>query len=473
MANILKVTTPSTDYENRNQNVGSMAKNKQDLQVQLPVDPTRVTRPGQEAEAENKTEQWKSFDLESNFGNFIRMLKDTPQLIEIFPQLLFSATTVEAGLGENFAQEISSFLQMFQLDESQIEGFVREQADGAVKFSGPFFELMRQLMSQSKSVDLKAGILEFMKHYDSMASGSHLLSRMDESLQQMAGHLLRSDRQALQELTHKLNLQAHPGETTENSRVLKEDIIPWLASFVRKTHDRGMVRNLISMLTLDTARYENGDEEVILKDLKTLFAFPGVKEAFGGLTEEELTAQLIAHAKDGKTEQSGWTEHFVEAIRQGMSGSAGAEGKQVFQNLMNAILLNESVYMPVMHMMLPIQMDGRMMFSEMWVDPDSPKKENGGGGGRRVKMLIKFDIKDVGFFDLVMYYQDGQAELQLSCPKALRESEDGIKVSLNRILEDKGIGVRNIALAYGAPSRKVSEVFPQIFERSNSVNVRV
>ena len=35
--------------------------------------------------------------------------------------------------------------------------------------------------------------------------------------------------------------------------------------------------------------------------------------------------------------------------------------------------------MPVNHYMIPLEMDGRMLFSELWVDPDAGEKEEGRG----------------------------------------------------------------------------------------------
>ena len=70
---------------------------------------------------------------------------------------------------------------------------------------------------------------------------------------------------------------------------------------------------------------------------------------------------------------------------------------------MSAFLLNESVYMPLQHFILPAELFGNLMFSEMWVDPDSGnEQENGRDGEKSRKMLIKFDIKDVGYFDMII-----------------------------------------------------------------------
>ncbi len=42
---------------------------------------------------------------------------------------------------------------------------------------------------------------------------------------------------------------------------------------------------------------------------------------------------------------------------------------------MRGMLVNESVYMPVNHFILPFQYQGKEAVSEFWIDPDAEKKK--------------------------------------------------------------------------------------------------
>ena len=53
------------------------------------------------------------------------------------------------------------------------------------------------------------------------------------------------------------------------------------------------------------------------------------------------------------------------------------------------------------------------MYSEIWVDPDE-ESGNPGSKERGIKLLIKFDLKDVGFFDMMMYYEKGKMDTYLN-----------------------------------------------------------
>ena len=164
--------------------------------------------------------------------------------------------------------------------------------------------------------------------------------------------------------------------------------------------------------------------------------------------------------------QQKWMRKLADLIDAGVAGAAGNENRAVFKNLMQAILLNESVYMPVLHMMIPLQMNGQLMFAEMWIDPDAESggQEAGGSKKRTVQGLVKFDIQDVGFFDLYFIYKDGAIRLQMSCPEALDENLDTIRRDITNILAENDSGQKSIP---------VSEAFPKIFERKNSINVRI
>ena len=66
------------------------------------------------------------------------------------------------------------------------------------------------------------------------------------------------------------------------------------------------------------------------------------------------------------------------------------------------------------------------MFSEIWLDPDD---SSGGGetpGESGVKLLLKFDMKEVGFFDIFCYYEEGKMDLLLHYPENLLPKEKEI-----------------------------------------------
>ncbi len=141
--------------------------------------------------------------------------------------------------------------------------------------------------------------------------------------------------------------------------------------------------------------------------------------------------------------------------------------------MMTSILLNESVYMPVLHMMLPMQVDGNLTFAEMWVDPDAGNGAGEGEKDRVIQGLVKFDIQEVGFFDLFFVYQDKKVNLQLNYPDALKDKEKEIRNKVAEVLAENGLTGKELFFGSSKESIAISEAFPQIFERKNSINVKI
>lgn len=97
--------------------------------------------------------------------------------------------------------------------------------------------------------------------YGDFSAEQHLAENMTLRLKQMADYLPKSWRGQLMELTARLENGLQAGSRTENLKLLQGEIIPYLGSYVERTHDIGKLRTLIGLLMLDVARYENGGEE--------------------------------------------------------------------------------------------------------------------------------------------------------------------------------------------------------------------
>lgn len=472
MANILRVTTPPTGYEN---NVRNNAQNQPDkMQIQNPVDPNRVVRPDNRSDANSQNGAQLSASYDSNFGTFVQLLRDTPQLSDTMSKLMFGgmANLVEAGIGADTAEDISTFFQLLKMTDAELVEFLKNQLSGSVRFQGPFFALMREALNNAPTVEQRAAILAFLKRYSDMSSGKHLMENMKDLLSDIKKYMFHEQRELLDQLTRGLNHRG-PQDTGQNTARLQQDIIPFLAKYVAQTRNMGSLRNLVAQLTYNAARYENGDLDQLISDFKNLLKFPSFQKTFEGMDEEQLRELLMRMNFDKAAGKCAWADKFLSIVESGMRGDAGLENRQVFENVVNALLLNESVYMPVLHLMLPIELNGQLMFSEMWIDPDEDGDASSDPKERTAKLLIKFDIKDVGFFDLLMVYEKENVSMRLFYPDHLSSFESDIKKGMGEILERNGLNCEYLGVEQAKGSIPVSAVFPKIFERKNSVNVTI
>ena len=465
MSDILKVTTPNTVYENA-QRPNNVTVN--DPVIQNIADPTKVTRPDGQAAA---NEQNLGLNYESNFEGFISLLRNMPNITEIFSQIFFQmGTEVSSGIGENFANEISKFMEMMKMSPEQLADFVKAQAQGAVKFNNVFFDALENVLAKTNSMELQREILNFLKIFNDASSSGSTLKNIDSIIKNMSKYMTSNFRGQLSLLAEKLQFEngGHIGENPRNTQILKKEIVPFLSQYVKKTNDLGKVRDMITMLTLNVAKYENGSYDKLVQSYTKLLSFKDFHSVFGGLGDDALL-KLFSENKEND-----FVETFIQIMKKGLSGEGGFETKLVFQNVLNSMLVNQSVYMPLMHFIIPAEIFGNVMFSEIWVDPDDGQP--GGGGSddeRRNKLLIKFDIKDLGFFDLIVSQHKGKVEVQLFYPPSLAADEKALKKDIASIVEKNGFSAANVALGRSVKPKTITEVFPKIYERKNGVNVKI
>lgn len=477
MSNILRVTTPPTGYDNPN-NVKTGPSAPKEPRIQAPVIPDKVVRTdGRSDSAAQENNVGLKYTYESNFDNFINQMAQTPGMMDEFTMVLFERLGIlaESGISPEFAEEISQFMDMIRLSPDEMLAFLKNQGDASVRYKGAFFNILRQVMHESSSMELKAGILEFLKRYTDMAEGRHIMENIRMELAIIKARMFPNAKGQLQQMEEQLTYgaEAGKGNTNGNAEILKDRILPFLNEYVSKTHDRGVLRETAAILSAQVARYENGELGKMIDAFVRLLDYQDMQKYFSGLDIDHLSQILENTDYEKAAGKNDAMDKLASLIQRGVSGEAGLESKQVFRNLMNAILLNESVYMPVLHMMLPLEVDGRVMFSEMWIDPDAEENQSMVSGERVIKGLIKFDIKDVGYFDLFFLYSKEQVKLQLHYPEKLKTEQKSIQNQIGQILAQNGMKAEELVLEASDKSIPISEAFPKIYERKNTINVSV
>ncbi|CUX49134.1 hypothetical protein [Clostridium sp. C105KSO13] len=477
MSNVLKVTTPMTGYENSNQLKTNPLKTA-DPSIQGQVNPEKVVRPDARNDSGAGQDAGLKFQYESNYGTFLQQLKESPALTEEFSQIFMrgTGTLAESGLKEGFAQKLTEFFEMIEFSPRDMLGLLKNQSNAAVRFSGTFFSMLRQVMNSDSPLELKASILDFMRRYTDMAETPHLMENIRRTLNNIKGQMYRDSREQLEQLEEKLQYGTGGEEMKENMEAIRGKILPFLNLYISRSHERGNLRDMAALLASFAARCENGNPDRVQASFEQLMRYPDMQKCFRGFDVSALLQVLANTEYEKASRQNEWMNRFAEIIKSGMAGEAGSSQKAAFENMMHSILLNESVYMPVLHMMLPMQVGERLMFAEMWIDPDAEGQETQKKSviaKRTVQGLLKFDIRNLGFFDLYFIYQGGSIKMQLNCPEKLEDKSRTIKDDISKIMSENGIKAEELFVETGQESIPVSDAFPKIFERKNSVNVRI
>lgn len=223
------------------------------------------------------------------------------------------------------------------------------------------------------------------------------------------------------------------------------------------------------LLIFRGVQYENGEE----KNLTRLFERMAVNREFARFFPEESTALLESLLRGDRSQSREFADAFSTMLLRGMNGEAGLEQVQPFYQLLNGLLLNESVYLPLMHLLLPFQYEDREVMSEMWIDPDAEKRGEEEAGGRKIKFLLRFDIQETGSFEMAVSVQERKVKMGLSVPPALMDQKQEIQKKMTEIFRNNGMEINQLFVKEKRGEARLEEVFPEILRKEKAINVRV
>lgn len=479
MPSLLGVTNPVPGQDNTNINRQLPVNPSADTRVQNAPSLDRVSRPDNRTERQDSgdsTSPGGSLRYDSNFAAFLQKLRDTPGLTQTFARVLAEyKSIVSSGMDEGIAAEMGQLLEMIPMDEQQLLQFLTQQLGDSARFSGPLFALLREAYSQSQTQNIKADILQFLKRYADHTSTEHIEGNLLRTLSQLSRAIPASYSRTLTGLTQQLQQLFQNGDRAGALKLLQGSILGHLANYTETTHDMGLSRSLISQLALDISRYENGSEESLLQSFSQLTGHEALKARLGNLNAAALMNSIRSNAFSRASVDNSFANQFARAADMALRGSGGAEAQEAFRQIIQAMLVNESVYMPLNHIILPMEWNGKLMFSELWVDPDAEDNMHKGNSRQEntLRFLLKVDIQGLGFFDIVMGSRGDEVEMLISCPATVAPFSQVIQGELSRILTENGLRPTGIQVVKMERPLTLSSVFPKIFEGENSVNVTI
>ena len=474
MPDLLGATNPVPGYDNTvtNRNIPISPDN---TQVQNVPDPSRVTGADNRTEQQDASQSGGQVRYDSNFQTFIQQLRQSQGGMESLSRLILrEGATVASGMGEGIAEEMAQAIEMLKMDQTQLLNFLTGQMRAGTRFGGALFALLRNAYARADAEGVRLDILNFLKSYSDFSSTGHIEGNMLRNLSNMANAMPASWGDRLRELLAQLENGIAAGDRQGNIELLQQKVFPFMSEYVNATHDLGTPRELLTLLALDLARYENGSEDKLQEMFHQLSGYGTLKGVLGGIDGPSLMKLLQASQFSKASDATQFADHLAAAAARALRGEGSAEVQDVFRNLVRAMLVNESVYMPLAHFLLPMEMDGRMLFSELWVDADAEEKRNGQGSGEKcMKFLFKIDVQNLGLFDVILTSRERDVSIVVACPQGVAPFSKDIEQTISQILARNELNSAGVSVRKMERPVTLTEVFPKIFEGKNSVNVKV
>lgn len=474
MANILQVTNPSLNTDRNIINTQEHIHPGNNPNIQNPVDPSRVVRADGKQDGKTGTAgegKYSIIDYDSNYGAFVQRLADGAELSPLVERLLLAGGMQQLFAGnEAVGTLVEHILSAIQMDSpEELRAFLEEQAAEQTKFSGPFFDSLRSLLAGASSDSTRETALLFLKAYNDYSAGSHLLEQMHTLTEDISRLMMRSFRGDFEQLADQMNWDASNGDTADNAALLNGRLIPFLSSYVARTHDYGAVREAVMHFILHAVQYENGDGQRLASLFERLAGNKEFPRFFQGDAKEELRQLLEQTGRE--TAKGRFADTFSSLMLKGVNGHAGLENIQQFYQILDGMLLNESVYLPLLHILTPFRYQDKEVMSEMWIDPDADREED--KGERRLKLLLRFDIQGLGSFEAALALQARNVDMQLYVPEHLMGETSSIQEHITKILKDNGLGLKKLLVREKTEDLKLEEVFGEIRGKESTINVRI
>ena len=418
MADLLGATNPVPGYDNTNVN-RNIPISPNNNQVQNVPDLDRVTGADHRTEQQDAGQAGEKIRYDSNYQTFIQQLRQGQDGVKVLAKLLArEGTVVTSGMSEGIAEEMSQIMGLLKMDQGQLLQFLSAQMKAGTRFGGALFALLRNAYARADSAGVRGDILNFLKSYSDFSSTAHIEGNLLRNLAGMADAMPASWGDKLRQLLAQLENGIAAGDRQGNLNLIQQEVFPFMSSYVSTTHDLGTPRELLSLLALDVARYENGSEEKLTEAFHQLAGYGTLKSVLGAIDDKALLKLLQGSQFAKNTAAAQFADHLAAAAARALRGEGSAEVQQTFRNLVSAMLVNESVYMPLNHFLIPLEQDGRKLFSELWVDADAEDKKNGrGGDGKCMRFLFKLDVEKVGLFDVILTSRDKEVVSGTTLPR--------------------------------------------------------
>ena len=442
-----------------------------------PIEPTRVNRPN----AQDQNTDAASLNLllgrDSVFGKFIQQLRQTPALSETLGKLLFQTVqkseTSPASLTEgSVLQELASGLAAEP--DGLAEDLIFQQKSSSL-FSGPLFQLLEHISERAADPQLDLRIASFLKAFDGFSSVGNTTSAIRLNLDTIGRQMPSGDARHFTLLSEKLNTSDPLGSLENNLNLLKKEILPFLSAYVSKSSDYGRVRENISMLLQNISILNVSSPENLEAQFRQLISFSEHRVAGPTLRLMRSFYDETVSPEREKSENR-FFRSLISLLSRAGSPDAPEADKTVCGDISRSLLLDNSVYMPFIHLFLPAVLQGKFLFSQIWIEKKGGSEEAGTPASRAAaptRLYLTFTVQDLGYFEARIELTGKKVDLALSCPEKLLAQKGTIASSLGRILESNGLTFGDIRLSACREPEIPDLILQKIMERKRMVDVTV
>ena len=458
-----------------NNHISDNAVTKLKPKTEIPfdvTDPAKVTRtPEKESESQVKQELF-NYNPDSVFDKFVKSLQNSPVLSASAKKLLLSKQFINGNIKKDPILSVffESFLKNIEMNDSEILEFLKFQKGTYTKFQGEFFNELRNFLIADDRKDFKVILNNFLRSYDCFVSVEETNKSIGAAIKNIERNLPDILKTTFNEMTEKLILDAK--YTDLNLGILKNEVIPFLGKYISRMNDFGILRDYVSVLVHNLIRLEFSSKDIFSDELENLFAYLKYNFDIDDKQMDILKKSFIDTYETTSSAKNDSVKAFLTLLKDGAAKSESPVNKSLMKEMADSILFSHNVNIPLIHMFLPLNYNGMFMFSEIWIGREEHKKARP-GYEQTYKVFITFDIQNLGYFESILKLSKNKLVLDIYVPCGISSYTEKIKKDLDALLCKNGIITEGVNVRECVKVRRFNEVFSNLAERKNSVDVTI
>lgn len=443
------------------------------------IDPTKVTKPTKQDSGNNTNNSSLNYNSDSVFEKFIQALNNSPVLSDVAKKLLLNNQFINHNIKNDPVLNtlFENFLKNIEMDSKEILNFLKFQQNSYTKFHGDFFDSLRNILkNNSNNTDFKGVLRNFLKSYDCFISVDETYTSIQSSLKNIYNSLPQMLKEPFSNLVDKMILDNYSNTSDLNLTLLKNEILPFVGRYIAKMNDFGPVRDYVSVLVHNIVRLESSSKENFSTDLDNLFDYLKFNLNVEDEKLQTIKLSLISNYETTKTIKNDSIDSFIKMIESGVKDSDNVVNKGVMEDITESLLFSQNVNIPLTHMFLPLNYNGMFMFSELWIGKNyenSKDNKNKYEPNETYKIFLTFDIQNIGYFETILLLRDSKIALEIYVPSSFKNHAKLIKNDISKILSNKDIAISDIYINECVKKQRFNEVFNNLSERKNGVDVIV
>lgn len=420
-------------------------------------------------------------------SNFSEVKQDVQALVQYLgDSLLLSDKT------QNLLSLITYNLSRFSGSSTAVSDSFRAVISMApdAETAGKLEELFAKFIENSKlPADVKLAAMEDNPASSAAMSMTMLTERAANAVNSYISHMGQSDIEKLSEqLSSRLDeltkLLKPEGEAkAEDVTQSGEGVTQSAEPRIELREGISMLRKILSPLVPDNMKggintllrgFESDHNlntlidrlSVIINRIENMDAKVTVAQSINLVLSEMAMAEGVQY--DPPTTMENMLDFLVKNISDPSLKSLSALNQG---DMLRGLLSAPGVFTPLLHFLVPLNMDGVKAFGELWADPEAGGGTDGGGDDKH--LFLCFEIEDAGYFELELYAKGKNINVSLMCPAGSERQYLPLKESIPVIASANGYNAEKMIISPLVKKRDLNRVFPKLNYSRSGLNIRV